>query len=118
MVEYGERLEAAMKARSVTTQQLADKLGISYQAVKKVLDGKSAAFTAPNNVYAARFLKISSDWLATGEGVMEASKQGEMLWPFGDVAEYEALSEEKKAELGRIVRAFLAGAAPTKRTAA
>jgi len=31
-------------------------------------------------------------------------------WPFGDYSRYESLSEEKKAELARIVDAFLAGA--------
>lgn len=52
----------------VSVHQLADELGISYQAVKKVLDGSTSAFTAFNNSKAARFLKVSSDWLATGEG--------------------------------------------------
>lgn len=110
MVEYSERLSAAMRSRGVSTQQLADRLMISYQAVKKVLDGKSAAFSAANNAKAARALAVSSEWLATGDGVMDVVSSGPE-WPFGDYARYEALSNEKKEELKRIVDAFLAGAA-------
>jgi phage repressor protein C with HTH and peptisase S24 domain len=69
MVEdYAARLKAAMKAAEVETSQLAREMGVSYQAVKKVLDGVSAAFSAPNNSVAARLLKVRGDWLATGEG--------------------------------------------------
>ena len=67
---YSERLAAAMKAAKCSTSGLSDALGISYQAVKKVLDGKSASLTAENNAKAAKHLKASSDWLATGEGQM------------------------------------------------
>jgi SOS-response transcriptional repressor LexA len=49
-------------------QALADALGLSYQAVKKVLDGKTTSFTAINNDRAAEFLKVSSGWLAHGGG--------------------------------------------------
>lgn len=67
MNNYKDRLIAAMST-FVTVSQLADALGVSYQAVKKVTDGKSAAFTAENNSKAAAFLGVSSDWLATGSG--------------------------------------------------
>lgn len=70
MVEYKDRLAKAMAVAKVKTQALADALGISYQAVKKVLDGKSAAFDTVNNSKAAKFLGISSDWLAREEGAM------------------------------------------------
>lgn len=52
----------------VTTSALARKLGISYQAVKKVEDGLSSAFKTENHAAAAQFLGVSSDWLATGRG--------------------------------------------------
>lgn len=71
MDEYKDRLLSAMKRVNMTTQQLADKIGISYQAVKKVIDGKSAGFGIINNVRAAAALNVNSDWLATGEGRME-----------------------------------------------
>ena len=53
--------------------RLAEELGVSYVAVKKVLDGQTRAFTAENNSKAAAFLGVSPDWLATGEGKMLAA---------------------------------------------
>lgn len=67
MVDYNERLKLALKQSGYTTQMLADALGISYQAAKKALDGKTKAFTAANNQRAANLLGVSAEWLATGE---------------------------------------------------
>jgi transcriptional regulator with XRE-family HTH domain len=66
--DYSERLTLALRMAGVSRAALARELEISYQAVKKVLDGKSASFSALNNDRAARFLRVSSRWLATGEG--------------------------------------------------
>lgn len=74
MTEYKDRLAQAMKNAGAGTQQLADGMGITYQAVKRMLDGKSAAFSAPNNAKAAQFLQVNSDWLATGEGDMTTNR--------------------------------------------
>ena len=71
MVEYKDRLEQAMKKSGVTTTALAASLDVSYQAVKKVLDGSTRAFTAANNARAAAVLKVNPNWLATGEGEWE-----------------------------------------------
>lgn len=71
MVEYNERLTAALQARNVTISQLASGMGVSYQAVKRVIDGLSKAFSAANNAKAAAYLKINPDWLATGQGNMD-----------------------------------------------
>ena len=49
MVEYKDRLAEAMAAANASVQDLAGVLDASYQAVKKVLDGKSGAFNAINN---------------------------------------------------------------------
>lgn len=70
MVDYSERIAASMKNAGVSVSSLAANLGVSYQAVKKVVDGKSRAFTAENNAKAAAFLHVSPDWLATGKGEM------------------------------------------------
>lgn len=67
MVDYKDRLAAAMTDAKVSTRQLAKSIGISYQAVKKVLDGDSRSFTAINNDLAAKRLNVSPTWLATGE---------------------------------------------------
>lgn len=55
-----------MKAAEVSTTALAKALGVSYQAVRKVLLG--GQFGTDNNAAAARVLNVSSDWLATGKG--------------------------------------------------
>lgn len=47
---------------------LADKLNISYQAMKKVISGDTRMMAADNNVKAAMLLGVNSEWLATGEG--------------------------------------------------
>jgi transcriptional regulator with XRE-family HTH domain len=67
MTIYKDRLVTAMALADVKPAALAEQLGVSYQAVMKVLTGKSAYFDTPNNVRAARFLGVASDWLATGD---------------------------------------------------
>lgn len=65
---YQDRLEEAMRDESVDIAALAKTLGVSYQAVKKVLVGKTKSFSARNNEIAARRLRRRSFWLATGTG--------------------------------------------------
>lgn len=69
MIEYRERLAAAMKRANLDTTALRKAMGVSYQAVKRVLDGKTGAFSAENNSKAAQVLGVDSDWLASGEGL-------------------------------------------------
>lgn len=71
MIEYRDRLAAALKARNVKIPELARGMEVSYQAVKRVIDGLSKAFSAANNAKAAAYLKISPNWLATGQGDMD-----------------------------------------------
>jgi hypothetical protein len=68
MVEYKDRLALAMKLNGVDEHKLKKALGISYQAVRKVLDGKSASFSALNNSKAAIFLQVNPFWLIEGVG--------------------------------------------------
>lgn len=114
MVEYKDRLAEAMSACGMTAAQLATALGTSYQAVKKVLDGKSSAFTAANNSIAAKLMNVSPDWLATGTGPRERG-EGSVTWPFSTPYEdYEELPREKKLQLDSRVGEFIAGALPVK----
>ena len=62
-----------MKRAGATVTTLAREMGISYQAVKKVVDGTSTSFSAANNAEAAQVLKLNPDWLATGKGSMNAA---------------------------------------------
>lgn len=91
MVDYSDRLSHALKASGMSIQMLADGLGISYQAAKKALDGKTRAFTAANNQKAAKLLGVSAEWLATGEGnalqeVTPRSHEDSRVIPQYDVA--------------------------------
>lgn len=91
MVEYKDRLQKAMDEAGVSANKLADELDTTYQGVKKVIDGKSNAFSAANNAKAARFLGVSGDWLAIGEGPMRVTD----YWPF------DRIDQDKVRALGR-----------------
>ncbi len=82
MVDYSERLTWALNNSGATITELAEYLGTSYQAAKKVVDGKSSAFNAANNAKAAQFLKVSGDWLALGVGAKE--RDAEVIQPAGN----------------------------------
>lgn len=69
MVDYTERFQAALAYAGLDLSSLADKLGVSYTAVKKVHDGQSKEFKASNNAHAARILGVNSDWLAIGKSL-------------------------------------------------
>lgn len=71
---YDERFAALLTERKLTAKDVASELGISYQAVKKIVDGKSKMLAADNNARAAALLGVDSDWLATGEGSRERAK--------------------------------------------
>jgi transcriptional regulator with XRE-family HTH domain len=45
-------------------------LGLSYQAVRKVVRGDSGAFNTVNHLAVARLLEVSPDWLATGKSAV------------------------------------------------
>ncbi len=82
---YGERLLQALTASKKTRSQLAEKLGISEQAVGQVILGNTKAFSAENSARAARFLEVDDLWLATGEGEPAAADRTrivEVAWPF------------------------------------
>ena len=74
MSTYNERLAIAMTRAGATPATLAKELGLSYQAVKKVMDGLSSAFNAQNHDKAASFLAVSSSWLANDIGPMICSE--------------------------------------------
>ena len=116
MVEYKDRLHAAMKARSCGTQELADAMGISYQAVRKAVLGLSGAFNAENNAKAAAYLRVSPDWLAANIGDMEPGEAP--LQPVATVAAWPlspdllpqvlALDEPERLKLEGAMRLTLA----------
>lgn len=111
MVEYKDRLNAAMKDAGYTTATLAADLHVTYQAVKKAQSGNSNGLSAANNSKAAKLLNVSTDWLALGEGA-KARFSNEFPWPFSTpYSIYESLDDEKRRRLDERMADFLAGAA-------
>lgn len=75
MDTLAQRLDAAMKAKSVKIPALVAVAGMTYQGIKKVLDGKTASLKYDNLIPIASFLGVNPDWLATGEGPMTPGQQ-------------------------------------------
>lgn len=108
MIEYADRLADAMKAAKVDTTALAKALDMSYQGVKRVLDGKSKTFSATNNEEAARHLGVSSRWLSTGVSPREIDGvEPPRPWPFKSIPP-EFVASLSPAELRSLDTAVLA----------
>lgn len=108
---YSERLTLAMQRRGVNVTSLAKALGLTYQGVKRVVDGHSKAFTAANNDEAAKYLGVSPGWLATGKGDMETGAiDTSEIWPFTRMSQsqYLLLSNRDKKLLEDIALAMIA----------
>jgi phage repressor protein C with HTH and peptisase S24 domain len=75
LIGYAERFSSAMEESGKDIAELARALKLSYNAVKKVGVGTTNMMSAYNNARAAAILGVSSDWLATGEGLRERSVQ-------------------------------------------
>jgi hypothetical protein len=64
---YASRLEQALAGANVSIADFARAMGLTYQAVSKVLKGTTKSLTAANNDKAAKLLGVDPGWLATGE---------------------------------------------------
>lgn len=101
MVDYWDRLEAALKHANKTLKDLQAHLDVTYQALKKVQDGKTKALSAENNAWAARFLGVNSFWLATGEETMLADQKNHRF----DTAGLDALTVQENGAAFNVQRA-------------
>lgn len=95
--DYQARLQWAMAEAKETISTLHPKLGISYQAMKKVVTGGTKRLASHNHTEAARLLKVDPRWLATGEGTPHANA----AWPLS----HELLAELRKADANALRRA-------------
>lgn len=84
MVEFSERLKFAMSVASYDITKLAAELQISYQAVRKAVNGETKGFDAANNSKAAQLLGVSPDWLATGKGAQHVAAQTPATYGAGE----------------------------------
>ena len=74
LMTYGKRLNQALEEAKKSRKHLASELGCSVQAIGMVItgaDGIERTLSAINHVKAARFLRVNSFWLATGEEEMK-----------------------------------------------
>lgn len=72
MDTLASRLAHAMAERGRKITPLAEAAGMTYQGVKKILDGKTATIKADSLFPMAHYLKVDPTWLSTGEGTMSA----------------------------------------------
>lgn len=130
MVDYWKRLLEAMTHAGVAKAQLQAHLGVSYQAMKKLEDGKTKSLTAENNAKAAKFLGVNAYWLATGEETMlkidagaayrmesptppsiqeKRASYDAKIWPFEDVSpqQYQRLDDRQKWKIEGYVLGML-----------
>lgn len=105
---YGTRLAEAIKLAKSSRKALGTALHITEQSVGMVIRGETGAQTAENCAYAARFLRVSYFWLATGEGEARPNE----AWPFLSFGAHEFFAVDEKIRqevedrlLGSIVRA-------------
>ena len=67
-MSLGERVKKVRKARDLTQQQFAERLGMKRNSIAQVEGGRS---TSDQTVFAiCREFKVNEHWLRTGEGEM------------------------------------------------
>lgn len=107
-MDYSDRLKLAMTEAGVSISDLARSLGVTYQAVSKVVKGASNSLTAANNDKAARALGVDPGWLATGEGSPAISKDSEK--PLAHLAsEFSPIVQSQTMTWGDLMNADLSG---------
>jgi hypothetical protein len=110
---YGERLKTALllaghgdrkdpsELSRDGTAKLAKAVGITFQATRDAINGKTRQFSAENSARAARFLKVDHFWLATGEGEPRPPGLSEEAIEFA--RRYDKLDEEGRAKFSAAI---------------
>lgn len=110
MQTLSERLKIALKGPPVVTQKaLADACGIQPPSVSEWLSGRTKNMEGANLLAAAKFLRVSPDWLATGKGEMRPSDPTKLVTQDDlDLAEiaviYKSLDPANKARVKSIIK--------------
>lgn len=125
MVEFKERLQAAMEHANVKREWLMARLGVSRVAIDKLLDGRSKSMKAEHCAITAQLLRVNHFWFATGIGKMLDADPGMpqpgavpcvsepqatySTWPMQTVTlrEYASLSERQQGHIEGQIRAML-----------
>lgn len=112
LMEYGERLAAAMKLADESREGLATAIGVSVQAIGQAVLGTTKAMTAENTLKAARHLAVNAYWLATGE---ESPRDAQAMRQFlSDEAVFHAvifdrLTPEQRDQFKKLLAVVLQG---------
>ena len=111
-MNYGDRLVHALAISAKSRLELSTAIGASTQAISQVINGNSKSLNAENTLRAARFLKVSAWWLATGEGSpmsIEALSEGLSHEAISYAVEYEAMNPQEREQFRLLLAAALAG---------
>lgn len=94
---YGSRLQEALKNAQKTRKHLALELDCSVQILGMVITGAGKIerkLSADNHAKAARFLRVNSYWLATGQGSMSEKEQSTTSFLSRDAIELATMLDE------------------------
>lgn len=95
--EYKDRFCEAMTLSGKTEHELAAALGVTYQAIKKIMIGATKMPRADHSTLAAASMAVDAEWLATGNGKPKSQR----VWPFSP----ELLAAAMAAEAHRLRQA-------------
>lgn len=88
--DYATRLTRALGGNTPDRiKDLANALGLTYNAVKKVVMGDSNFFSVPNHFKAARHLNVRPEWLGLGEEPMRETARESSA---ADAVDYRTLA--------------------------
>lgn len=72
--DYADRLQQAIDSSKVTVREIAQRLGVTTQAIYKVLRGETRALQASHHLAACKVLGVEPRWLADGVGPMHTPR--------------------------------------------
>jgi transcriptional regulator with XRE-family HTH domain len=103
--DYKDRFATAMELSGKDVHAIAKDLGVTYQAIKKILNGSTKMPRADHSAIAAGAMKVDSVWLATGAG----TPRGAHVWPFSEdlLAAAIAADASTQRQLENVARATL-----------
>ena len=105
-IEFGERLKKLRRQKSLSQQQVADKLGMHFTNISRYERGLASTNTETLRKL-AEILSVSSGYLIEGaleDGVQAHFEDRELLLQFQQV---QNLPEEDKATIKKLLDAFL-----------
>jgi len=104
METLANRIDATMKERGYSQDQLAEKSGVSQTTIHKLIAGKALESRKLSNI--ADALNVNTDWLAKGKGSKYAGRVNEMVGDYNKIARPPVIDDESWKALPPQIRAF------------